>query len=86
MEGGGETVGSRQVQGKDWWGGTLDGASHLARGQGAVILSCVLSSMEHAFSTCLWVSEGRWEAGGLMMVVKRKHGEEREAQDKKWGM
>lgn len=66
-------------------------ASHLARGQGTVILSCVLSSMEHAFNKCLWVSEG-WGGGSRRAhyVVrnggKRKHGEEREAQDNKWVM
>lgn len=54
------------------------GASHLARGQGAVILSCVLSSMEHAFNKCLWVSG--WGRGSVRAhyVVrnggKRKHG------------
>lgn len=80
MEGGGGN--SR----KRWEGigeeGHSMGASHLARGQGTVILSYGLSSMEHAFSQCLWVSEG-WGGGSrrAYFVVrngaKRKHGEPR---------
>lgn len=41
------------------------GASHLAGGRGAVILSCVLSSMERVFNKCLWVSKSGRQEGSL---------------------
>lgn len=41
------------------------GSSHWARDGGAVILNCVLYSMEHAFNKCLWVSENGGQLSSL---------------------
>lgn len=46
-------------------GGKLVGASRLAKGWGALLLSCVFSGTEQAFHKCLWVSE--WRAGRISM-------------------
>lgn len=56
-------------------GGKLDGASHLARGGGALLLSYVLSSTEQAINKCVWISKSSRDqdvvrngfGGGVMM-------------------